>query len=357
MASQAVAGEISFSGAQKLRHGDVPAETKQQTTLLSTQRSSNGPKAMIQRSVVIHHFHFPPPQQLTNHLSQDWTRLSQCIAPTVRIDYRSFLNKLWPALPSSEYLAMISSTHVLGDPLLRTQHFIGQSKWEKVSEEEVIGYHQMRVPHQRYTGDEKGGLGETKLKGHAHGMNKHWYRKIEGSWKFAGLAPVIRWGEFEFDRIFESGREEHGEAEVAETGGVGKEGDNTAKGEDVSAGLGQHEALTAQDGERFDLGTDGSSGVSQTNGMDGMGEAPKVMNGMGEDAAVAAFQQDVKMNGSHSLADMDKTPLTASVLSVPGDSPPMTDAGGNDGTAAVKDGATKEQAWDKMMGEGVATIG
>ncbi|KAL8947336.1 MAG: hypothetical protein Q9222_006366, partial [Ikaeria aurantiellina] len=32
--------------------------------------------------------------------SKDWSRLSTILAPTLRIDYRSFLNKLWPALPA-----------------------------------------------------------------------------------------------------------------------------------------------------------------------------------------------------------------------------------------------------------------
>ncbi|KAL8772820.1 MAG: hypothetical protein Q9209_002165 [Squamulea sp. 1 TL-2023] len=142
--------------------------------------------------------------------SKDWPRLRACIAPTLRIDYRSFLDKIWPAMPADEYVAMASSPSVLGDPLLKTQHFIGASKWEKVSEDEVVGWHQMRVPHQRYVDE---GMKEVKVKGHAHGTNQHWYRKVEGAWKFAGLAPEIKWGEFEWDRVFEDGKETYGEKE------------------------------------------------------------------------------------------------------------------------------------------------
>ncbi|KAJ4404784.1 Scytalone dehydratase, partial [Gnomoniopsis sp. IMI 355080] len=123
------------------------------------------------------------------------------------IDYRSFLNKIWEAMPAADFLAMISDPAVLGNKLLRTQHFIGGSRWEKVSDTEVIGHHQLRVPHQIYT-DES--LKEVRVKGHAHSYNKHWYRKVDGVWKFAGLAPEIRWGEYEFEKIFESGREEFG---------------------------------------------------------------------------------------------------------------------------------------------------
>lgn len=131
----------------------------------------------------------------------------------MRVDYRSFLDKIWEALPAAEYVAMASDPHVLGNPLLKTQHFIGSSKWEFVSETEAIGWHQLRVPHQRYTDDSRK---EVAVKGHAHGSNQHWYKKIDGVWKFAGLAPIIRWGEFDFESVFASGRETFGEKENVE---------------------------------------------------------------------------------------------------------------------------------------------
>lgn len=128
----------------------------------------------------------------------------------MRIDYRSFLDKIWEAMPAAEYVAMASDPHVLGNPLLKTQHFIGSSKWEYVSETEAIGWHQLRVPHQRYTDESRK---EVAIKGHAHGSNQHWYKKIDGVWKFAGLAPIIRWGEFDFEGVFASGRETFGDQE------------------------------------------------------------------------------------------------------------------------------------------------
>ncbi|KAL2271950.1 hypothetical protein VTJ83DRAFT_1321 [Remersonia thermophila] len=141
--------------------------------------------------------------------SKDWDRLQKCIAPTLRVDYRSFLNKLWEAMPAEEFVGMISNESVLGNPLLRTQHFIGgASKWEKVSDTEVIGYHQLRVPHQVYTNSS---LQKVEVKGHAHSHNTHYYRKVDGVWKFAGLKPDIRWTEYDFDKVFASGRDSFGE--------------------------------------------------------------------------------------------------------------------------------------------------
>jgi scytalone dehydratase len=127
-----------------------------------------------------------------------------------QVDYRSFLDKLWPSMTAEEYITMASDPTVLGDPLLKTQHFIGGTRYEKISDDEAIGWHQLRVPHQRY---KDASMSEVTVKGHAHSTNKHWYRKVDGQWKFAGLAPEIRWTEYDFDRIFESGRDQMGEGQ------------------------------------------------------------------------------------------------------------------------------------------------
>jgi scytalone dehydratase len=117
---------------------------------------------------------------------------------------------MWEAMPAEEFVKMASDPHVLGDPSLKTQHFIGGTRWEKVSYTDAIGYHQLRVPHQKYT---DASCKEVFVKGHAHSFNKHWYKKIDGVWKFAGLAPEIRWFEYDFDKVFQSGRDNFGEKE------------------------------------------------------------------------------------------------------------------------------------------------
>ena len=77
-----------------------------------------------------------------------------------------------------------------------------------MSDTEVIGYHQMSVAHQVYKDKT---LKEVKVKGYAHSANKHWYRKVDGVWTFAGLCPDIRWFEDDFDKVFASGRETFGD--------------------------------------------------------------------------------------------------------------------------------------------------
>lgn len=108
-------------------------------------------------------------------------------------------------MPADEYLAMVSKDTVLGDPLLSTQHFVGASRWEKVSDDEIIGYHQLRAAHQRYKDESRK---EVVAKGHAHSANTHWYRKVDGVWKFAGLSIKLYWTEYDFAKLFESGMKE-----------------------------------------------------------------------------------------------------------------------------------------------------
>ncbi|RYC56974.1 hypothetical protein CHU98_g9235 [Xylaria longipes] len=129
-----------------------------------------------------------------------------------QVDYRSFLDKLWEEMPAEELVGLASSPNFLGNPLLKTQHFVGLSRWEKVSEMEMIGRHQVRVPHQRYTDASRT---TVAVKGHSHGGATMWYKRIDGVWKFAGLCPEIRWYEYDYDKVFTDAREEHGEGGAA----------------------------------------------------------------------------------------------------------------------------------------------
>lgn len=116
-----------------------------------------------------------------------------------KVDYRSFLNMKWDAMPAEEFVDMASNPKFLGNKLLKTQHFIGASKWEKISDTEIIGRHQVRVAHQKYA-DES--FKDVVLKGHAHGGGTMLYKKVDGVWKFAGLCPDTRWFQHDYDKIF-----------------------------------------------------------------------------------------------------------------------------------------------------------
>ncbi|RAL16204.1 Scytalone dehydratase [Aspergillus homomorphus CBS 101889] len=148
--------------------------------------------------------------------TKDWERLRKSVAPTLRIDYRSFLDKIWEAMPRDEFILMASDPRFLGNPLLKTQHLVGLSTWEKVAEDRIVGHHQLRVAHQRYTDDT---FKEVAVKGHAHGTATMWYTRVEGEWMFAGVCPQINWTEFNYDQVFAEGKEHFGQN--GENGGNG----------------------------------------------------------------------------------------------------------------------------------------
>lgn len=102
-------------------------------------------------------------------------------------------------MSADDYMAMVTHPGFLGDPTVKTQHLLGQTWWEKISDTEVIGHHQLRAAHQVYTDVD---LKEVKLRGHGHATNEHYYRKVNGVWKFAGLKPNVRWNELRFDDVF-----------------------------------------------------------------------------------------------------------------------------------------------------------
>lgn len=109
------------------------------------------------------------------------------------------MGKVWETMPAEDFIAMASNPHFLGNQRIKTQHFIGASRWVQISDTEMMSYNQMRVAHQKYRDDD---LKEVLYKGHAHGKATVYFRKVEGAWKFAGLVPDIRWSEGDYDKIF-----------------------------------------------------------------------------------------------------------------------------------------------------------
>nr|ALR81979.1 scytalone dehydratase [Scleromitrula shiraiana] len=124
--------------------------------------------------------------------AKDWKRLESIIAPTLLVDYTTIGKGKWESMSSSDFMAMVTDPEFLGDPCVKTQHLLGASQWKKISDDYVIGYHQLRAAHQVYEEPE---LKNIKLKGHSHATNEHYYRKVDGVWKFAGLKPTVRWNE------------------------------------------------------------------------------------------------------------------------------------------------------------------
>ena len=135
---------------------------------------------------------------------KDWARLARNASPELYIDYTALGLQCWQKMSAAEYVAMCSDRNFLGNPAVMCQHLIGGSFFDKVSEHEAEGRHQIRAAHQVYT---DGTRTTVKLVGHAHASNVHWYRRIEGVWKLAGVKPEVLWSEGNFDGVWKAARE------------------------------------------------------------------------------------------------------------------------------------------------------
>lgn len=110
--------------------------------------------------------------------------------------------ELYDGISPDEYVAILKK--IIGDERLKTQHFLGASRWERLSDDSVHVWHQARVAHQRYTDVN---LTEVVNKGHGHGVVQHWYKKINEVWKIEGSASSAEWTEYDLIGTLQSPEE------------------------------------------------------------------------------------------------------------------------------------------------------
>lgn len=127
------------------------------------------------------------------------SRDSCCIHILSQVDYAKVNNAKFVDLPAEKYIEMMSDPLFLGDPLIVSQHLIGATKWEKISDKEIISHHQSRAAHQRWTDDKRN---EVAVKGHGHGVVTTLYKQINGKWKWAGIRTKVNWNEHDFEHVF-----------------------------------------------------------------------------------------------------------------------------------------------------------
>lgn len=108
-------------------------------------------------------------------------------------------------MSASAFVEMVSSSGFLGDQLIRTQHFIGASKWRKVNDNLIMGHHQIRSTHHRFAepivNDNAEGV-DAPIKAKSHVMAMITYVRIDGMWKWSGIETDIRWHDGRFVDVF-----------------------------------------------------------------------------------------------------------------------------------------------------------
>ncbi|EON61277.1 scytalone dehydratase [Coniosporium apollinis CBS 100218] len=134
-----------------------------------------------------------------NYDNKNWDGLRDILAPKLLVDYAKVNNAKFVDLPAEKYIEMMSDPLFLGDPLIVSQHLIGATKWEKISDEEVVSHHQSRAAHQRWADEQRS---VVAVKGHGHGVVTTFYKKLDGVWKWAGIRTKVIWNEYDFEHVF-----------------------------------------------------------------------------------------------------------------------------------------------------------
>ncbi|KAJ9609056.1 Pituitary homeobox 2 [Cladophialophora chaetospira] len=108
------------------------------------------------------------------------------------IDYTTITGQKWNDMPSEDFIQMISSEAVRGNKLVKSQHFLGQAKYERINDGLILASYQIRAAHQRYNDASQS---EVVARSHSHGIIHHYYTQVEGQWKFGGLRTASGWYE------------------------------------------------------------------------------------------------------------------------------------------------------------------
>lgn len=90
------------------------------------------------------------PDGITVHLSLG--DISRADPPLpMQVDYSIIGHQCFPHMKPEEFISMMSSPKLLGDPLVHTQHLLGAAKYEWVSETEIVAVYHIRAAPQHYT--------------------------------------------------------------------------------------------------------------------------------------------------------------------------------------------------------------
>ncbi|KAM0738111.1 hypothetical protein ACQRIT_007303 [Beauveria bassiana] len=123
--------------------------------------------------------------------TKNWALLASICADEMWICYDKLnMGISSQKMPKEDFIAMLGSSHLLGNPKVSTQHFLGNALFEAVQTKEseidvVCGEWQIMASHQRVLPD-----GEMKC-WLSQGYLKHFYQRVGAEWKLYGIEPSI----------------------------------------------------------------------------------------------------------------------------------------------------------------------
>jgi scytalone dehydratase len=102
-------------------------------------------------------------------------------------------------LTADQFVKLSNNENRLGG-IVDCTHHVGASKFERIGPDTVTGHHQVFFEYKRYKNMEKKN-DEVEATGEGLTIMLHYYQKVDGKWKLAGVKPRVRMSQFNFPEI------------------------------------------------------------------------------------------------------------------------------------------------------------
>ncbi|KAL2784223.1 NTF2-like protein [Aspergillus keveii] len=134
--------------------------------------------------------------------TKDRARVLAAVAPEVTVDY-SLIVPAWGCkiYTGEAFASAWTATELLGNPILATQHLLGQPYFTSVSEAVITVQWQQLASHARWEGDARGAGGKVGESSDGRSFMEQEFRKVDGKWKIAAITPSLLYYTGDFTRI------------------------------------------------------------------------------------------------------------------------------------------------------------
>jgi scytalone dehydratase len=124
------------------------------------------------------------------------------VAPEVIVDY-SLIVPAWGrrTYSAEDFTSAWIAKEQLGNPVLATQHLLGQPYFKSVSEVAVIVQWQQLASHARWEGDARGAIGKVGEPSDGRSFMEQEFVQVDGKWKIAAITPSLLYQTGDFTRV------------------------------------------------------------------------------------------------------------------------------------------------------------
>ncbi|KAL3484163.1 NTF2-like protein [Aspergillus germanicus] len=133
---------------------------------------------------------------------KDRARVLAAVAPEVTVDY-SLIVPAWgrKTYKGEAFASAWTAMEMLGNPVLATQHLLGQPYFTSVSEATITVQWQQLASHARWESDARGVGGTVRESSNGRSFMEQEFRKVDGKWKIAAITPSVLYTTGDFTRV------------------------------------------------------------------------------------------------------------------------------------------------------------